>query len=185
MRLRNILVGAVAVLFAGGAFASPAAAAPVVSASDNISSAEPAAVTDSSRDTAARSMLVELAETQTSAEIEQLLASGEPVEALYDAETGTYLAARVEADLAGGTARAITPRPTGCASTDACATNASDHGYSGLGQLTISLPGVTKVTSGNAMTYWFWSAAGDGVALQPNLTVYLDAPVTMQSIERM
>lgn len=102
-----------------------------------MSASEPGTTQTSSYDAAARTTLAELAETQTSAEIEQLIESSASVEALYDVGTGTYLAARVEAS---ASAHAITPRPSGCIATDACATITADHGYSGLGSLAINLP---------------------------------------------
>lgn len=178
MRLTNTLVGTAAALILASTLASPA-----IAATGGVSLSEAVPVVDTTYDDSARATLEDLTGTQSAAEIDILIGSGAPIEALLDSETGEFVAARVVEETSR-TAQKITPRPSGCLATDACATNSSDHGYSGLGSLTISLSNVTKVTSGNAYTFWTW-AGGDGAALQPNLTVYLDAPVTMQLIERM
>ncbi|POH60047.1 hypothetical protein C3B59_16380 [Cryobacterium zongtaii] len=70
-----------------------------------------------------------LAESQSAAQLEEILAAGGPVQSLYDVDTNEYIAAYVEDR--GFSTLTITPRGPGCAKTDACAN--STRGFYGSG----------------------------------------------------
>lgn len=133
-------------------------------------------------DSALRAKLDSLAQTQSETQVEAILDSGLPVQALYDVEADEYVAAFV--DTPEIVSRAISQRGPGCASGDACIVNKT-MGYYGTGQLTFksSISGVTKVSSGNKVTTW-WRSGTLGHYQNINVTTTFTSPITLVSITR-
>lgn len=171
MRLTHGIIGTtvIAAMLVGGV-ASQALAGDTEA--EPLTATQPAASTESLYDITMRVALNDLAGTQTQDEILAIVNSPDPSEALYDPNTQTYLAARyVEPTMSPF---AIGVRGPGCATGDACATNAVNNGYYGTGSKSINLSGVTKITSGNRVTTWWQS--NHALMMQPNKTITFGAP---------
>lgn len=166
MRLRTILAASGVALLATLAIASPANAAS--SGHDTIAPTTPVVSAETSQDAANRAALQSLIGSQTDEQIRVILNSGEPTEALADPVSGKVVAARYSSPAVS--IFTISPSGPGCASTDACATNAYKNGYYGTGQLTISLYNVTKIFAGDKTTTW-WQG-GTGTVQAPYNTLY-------------
>lgn len=179
MKVRSI--GAIALL-AGASLlvAVPAGAATTDPSGSGITQTQPG-TPFAADDQALLAELEQLAETQTAAEVADVLESGEPAQALYDVETNEYVAAFVEEPTFG--TLAVTQRGPGCFTGDACIVNKT-IGFYGTGQLTFAnkVSGVTKLFAGSTHTTWWKSTLG--IQQPANVTTTLTAAVTLSAITR-
>lgn len=122
--------------------------------------------------------LERLSHVQTSAQIDEIVTSGEPAEILADSD-GSYIAAyRVVPDRD----KVISWTSPGCGAGDACITSAGKpFGYHGSGQLTVSLPRTTRLTAGAATTTAWSGTVGYFAAPKNAVTI---PSVTITSITR-
>lgn len=86
-------------------------------------------------------------------------------------EDGEFTAAIAAPESIG--ARAISIRGPGCATGDACAN--SVNGYYGTGVRDINLKNITKISSGNENTTWWYNNNATGYNLTPGTTTFINA----------
>lgn len=107
--------------------------------------------------------LEQLAATQSADEIEAVMASSEPVNALFDPKTGTFLAAVFAEKTSAIGPLAIT---TGCGYAGAAVSHryVGSYGaatcFNGTGHLYISLPNTFWLSAGYYDTTWYTSSQG-------------------------
>lgn len=165
----GVLSACVTLALLGSLAAGPAYASTDAASADGgvITATTPGTPSDTSDDAANLVRLKELAKTQTQAEINAIVNSGEKFHSLLgDTDPASGHSKVVAAFLDPKPAirlLAISTRGPGCATSDGCASSSSGvpHGYYGSGKLGINITGITKIAGGDrTTTFWFRTASG-------------------------
>lgn len=123
-----------------------------------------------------------LATHQTEDEIDEVMASGGPVELLVDSANGEVLAAFDPGTVM--TPFALSPVGPGCTSMSLCMTTSSSipYGYTGTGTTSGTWGSIKQVKTGDRSGAFTWNGIRN--AYGANTTANLTTPVTVSKIER-